>query len=80
MLRIVQPLRPENEMDCVNTETLKKKHRKETHYLALLSQYCLFHGQVPVVRDNKANTNDHSEKDINEDKIGPEGAYQVKKA
>lgn len=51
-----------------------------THYLALLSQCCLFHGQVPVVRDNEANTNDHCEKDINEDKIGPEGAYQVKKA
>lgn len=51
-----------------------------THYLALRSQCCLFHSQVPVVRDNEANTNDHCEKDINEDKIGPEGAYQVKKA
>lgn len=51
-----------------------------THYLALRSQCCLFHGQVPVVRDNEANTNDHSEKDINQDKIGPEGAYQVKEA
>lgn len=51
-----------------------------THYLALRSQCCLFHSQVPVVRDNEANTNDHSEKDINQDKIGPEGAYQVKEA
>lgn len=66
MLRIVQPLRPKNEIDCVNTETWgKKRRRKMTHYLALRSQCCLFHGQVPVVRDNEANTNDHSEKDIN---------------
>lgn len=79
MLRIVQRLRPENEIDCINTETFKK-HRKTTHYLALLSQCCLIYGQVPVVRNNESNTNDHSEKDVNKDKIGPDGAYQVKKA
>lgn len=47
--------------------------------MELLSKGSFFHGQVPVVRNNEANTNDHSEKDIDKDKIGPEGANQVKK-
>jgi hypothetical protein len=48
--------------------------------LELLGKCCLLHSEVPVVGVNEANANDHGEKDIDKDKIGPEGADQVKEA